>query len=165
MKRISTLPSTSYGDIILFNMQKQKKLFNESQYALPGLTCTSAVWNKVLFCDLTHQTESVGFMTDYDATAAFDRVLHEISVITCRMVGLPVSAYLFIFHLLQRMEFHIITGFGSSNISFCNNSDPLQIGQGILQGSSSAAPIYNICADVSLATYMRIAHGASFHHE
>ena len=34
----------------------------------------------------------------------------------------------------------------------------------MLQGSSSAAPIYNISTDVSLATYNRLAHGAVFQH-
>jgi hypothetical protein len=28
------------------------KAFNKSQYALPGSTCNSAVWNKMLYCDL-----------------------------------------------------------------------------------------------------------------
>jgi hypothetical protein len=54
--------------------------FNKSQYALPGLTCNSAIWNKTLFCDLIRQTNSAGFMTDYDAKAAFDRVLHSMSI-------------------------------------------------------------------------------------
>lgn len=62
---------------------------DKSQYALPGSTCNGAVWNKVLFCDLLRQTLTQGIMTDYDATAAFDRVLHAISIITCQRLGLP----------------------------------------------------------------------------
>jgi hypothetical protein len=62
------------------------------------------------------------------------------------------------------MEFHLITGFGSSAMSFHNNEDPTQIGQGMLQGSSSAAPIYNISNDVSLSTYGKIATGSTFIH-
>jgi hypothetical protein len=30
----------------------QHKALDESQYAIPGQTCNSAVWNKVLYCDL-----------------------------------------------------------------------------------------------------------------
>jgi hypothetical protein len=56
---------------------------DKAQYALPGMTCNSAVWNKVLFCDLIRQSLSTGVLTDYDATAAFDRVLHAIANITC----------------------------------------------------------------------------------
>ncbi len=61
---------------------------NDSQYAIPGQTCHSAVWNKVLYCDLLRQTLSPGIMTDYDATAAFDRVLHAMTIITCQRFGI-----------------------------------------------------------------------------
>jgi hypothetical protein len=135
-----------------------------SQYARPGITCQIAVWNKVLFCDLTRQTQTSGIMTDYDASAAFDRVLHTMSILTCRRLGMPSNACMFMYHLLQNMDFHLITGYGPSLQSFKNNEDPLQIGQGLLQGSSSAAPIYNFTTDMSLTTYNKIATGASFTH-
>ncbi len=112
---------------------------DSAQYAIPGSTCSSAIWNKVLFCDLLHQTFSTGIMTDYDATAAFDRVLHALTIITCHRLRLPMEACIFMFHLLRNMEFHIITGFGKSLSSFKNNADSTSIGQGVLQGSSSAA--------------------------
>jgi hypothetical protein len=101
-------------------------------------------------------------MTDYDATATFDRVLHAMSVITCRRKDLPINASIFLFNLLQNMEFHLVTGYGRSTNSFLNNEDPTIPGQGVLQGSSSAAPIYNFNTDVSLATYNKFATGATF---
>jgi len=51
------------------------KLLNSDQYAIPGQTCNNAVLNKILFLDLSQQTLSAGILTDYDATAAFDRVI------------------------------------------------------------------------------------------
>ncbi len=48
--------------------------------------------------------------------------------------------------------------------TFNNNADPNQPGQGVLQGSSSAAPIYNFNSDVSLTTYNKLATGATFIH-
>jgi hypothetical protein len=62
------------------------------------------------------------------------------------------------------MEFCVITGFGESIKSFRNDDHPTQIGQGMLQGSSSAAPLYNITSDVSLAAYKKMATGARFQH-
>jgi hypothetical protein len=44
------------------------------------------------------------------------------------------------------------------------NSCITQAGQGILQGSSSAAPIYNVKTDVSLAAYKKLSTGAEFRH-
>lgn len=62
------------------------------------------------------------------------------------------------------MEFHVVTGFGSSTSSFCNNSDPHNVGQRVFQGSSSAAPLYTINSDVCLTTYRKLAKGATFLH-
>jgi hypothetical protein len=131
---------------------------------MPGLTCNSAVWSKMLFCDLTRQTLTKGMLTDYDATMAFDRVLHAVAVITCRRISLPNSSGLFIYNLLPNMEFHLITGYEVSCKHFKNNADSDHPGQGMLQGSSSAAPIYNFTSDVSLKAYQSITKGATFTH-
>jgi hypothetical protein len=103
-------------------------------------------------------------MTDYDATVAFDHVLAGLSILTCQCMGLPRIAGLFMFHLLQNMSFHLMTGFGKSVQYFHNNEDPSRPGQGVLQGSSSAAPIFIFNSDVSLTTYCKQAHEASFTH-
>jgi hypothetical protein len=71
-------------------------------------------------------------MTAYDATAAFDRVLHSITVITYRRLGIPMEACKFIQTLLHNMEFHIITGYGIALNSFLNNADEMMPGQGML---------------------------------
>jgi hypothetical protein len=71
-----------WGKQLIHHAMKHNKV-NKCQYALPGSTCQSAVWSKILFCDLLHQTKTKGIMTDYDATAALDRVLHAITLITC----------------------------------------------------------------------------------
>lgn len=65
---------------------------------------------------------------------------------------------MFMYNLLQNMEFHLATGFGLSKQSLS------QVGQGMLQGSSSAATIYNVNSDVSLTTYKRLATGSNFIH-
>jgi hypothetical protein len=63
------------------------------------------------------------------------------------------------------MEFHLATGFGVSETSLKNNEDPSQIGQVVLQGSSSAAPVYNVNSYVSLSAYKKkIASESQFIH-
>ena len=66
------------------------------------------------------------------------------------------------YHLLRSMIFHLITGFGESVASFYNDEDPMEIGQGVLQGTSSAAPIFNMNSDVSLSAYRQLGKGATF---
>jgi hypothetical protein len=131
---------------------------NQSQYALPGQTCNNAVLNKLLYLDLSRQTLSPGIMMDYNATAAFDRVLAGLSIITCQRMGLPYIAGTCMFHLLRSMNFHLMTGFGRLVASYHNSDDP------ILQGSSSVAPIFIFNSDVSLTTYCKLSKGAAFIH-
>ena len=97
---------------------------NQSQFALPGQTCNNTVLNKLLFLDLSRQTLCPGIMTDYDATATFDRVLAGLSIVTCQRMGLPYSAGTFMFHLLRNMNFHLMMGFGRSVSSYNNSTDP-----------------------------------------
>jgi hypothetical protein len=97
--------------------------------------------SKVLFYDLSRQTLAPGILTDYDATSAFDRVLATLSIVTSCHVGLPQIAGIFMFNLLREMSFSLITGFGKSASSYNNDTDGI-VGQGVLQGSSSAAPLY-----------------------
>jgi hypothetical protein len=137
---------------------------NQSQFALPGQTCHNAVLNKLLFLDLSRQTLCPGIMTDYDATATFDHVLAGLSIVTCQRMGLPYSAGTFMFHLLRNMNFHLMMGFGRSVSSYNNSADPTSPGKGVLQGSSSVAPIFIFNSDVSLTTYCQLSKGAVFTH-
>jgi len=136
---------------------------DSSQFSILGQTCNNAVLNKVLFFDLSRQTLSPGILMDYDATAAFDRVLANLSIVTSQQMSLPRNAGYFTFHLLQRMSFNLITGFGKSNSSYNNDSHGVA-GQGVLQGSSSAAPLFILNSDVSLHTYKKLSTGATFSH-
>jgi hypothetical protein len=136
---------------------------DSAQYALPGQMCNNAMLNKLLFLDLSRQTLSPGILIDFDATAAFDRFLAGLSIVTSQRMGLPRIAGIFMYQLLYNMSFNLITGFGTSSSTY-NNTDNNLSGQGVLQGSSSAAPLFIPNSDVSLHTYNRIGSGASFVH-
>jgi hypothetical protein len=118
----------TWGYRLIHTAQKANQL-DTSQYALPGQTYHSAVWNKLLYCDSMQQTLFSGIMTDYDATSAFDRVPHAMSIITCQHLGIPNNACMLMFKLLQHMEFFLLMGFGVTSTSFKNNKDPSQSGK------------------------------------
>ncbi len=67
------------------------------------------------------------------------------------------------YDLLRQMKFHLITGFEKSTYSFRNDEDDI-VGQGVLQGSSSAAPIFLLNSEISLSAYNKIGIGAAFCH-
>jgi len=75
-------------------------VYNEAQFASPGKLCQSAILNKVLFFDILRQNRHYGALIDNDATAAFDRVLPALCVVTCRQLGMPKQAQRFFFKML-----------------------------------------------------------------
>jgi len=151
-----------WGHRLIHHANKHSGL-DKAQYIIPGQTCNNAVLNKVLFFDLSRQSLSPGILSDFDVTAAFDRVIAGISIITCERVGLPRSADIFMYQLLQKMRFHLITGFGQSISSYSNTKQNVT-GQGVLQGSSSACPIFILNSSVALSAYHKHGTGATFTH-
>lgn len=147
----------------LIRHASRHQAIDPAQYALPGQTCNNAVLNKTLFFDLSRQTLSAGVLSDFDATAAFGRIIAGLSMVTCERVGLPRPAGIFMFNLLHHTKFHLITGFGKSMSSYHNTQNNIT-GQGVLQGSSSACPIYILNSNVSLSVYCKTAVGAAFKH-
>lgn len=137
---------------------------DKAQFAIPGQTWHNAILNRILYLDLLRQTLMPGLMLDYDARAAFDRVINGIANLACQRLSLPNIAGNFMRKLLQDMTFHVVTAFGRSAKTFSNSDDPSSIGQGGLQGSSSACPIYIFNSDVSLSTYKKYATDAKFIH-
>jgi len=139
-------------------------LFNTSQYALPGKTCNSAVLKKVLFFDLLRQTQQAGSIVDFDAKAAYDSIIPALATVTCMRMGLPRFAGDFMTLLINQMEYSVATGLGESTKTYKAGANPFFLCQGGMQGSASAAPIYNIHHDVSLTTYTEHGTPAVFHH-
>jgi len=69
----------------------------------------------------------------------------------------------FMYQLIKDINFHLITGFGKS-ISSYSNTENNKTGQGLLQVSSSACPIFILNSNVSLSAYQCNAKGVSFLH-
>jgi hypothetical protein len=106
-------------------------------------------------------SQSLGILTDFDTTAAFDLVLAGLSIATCQRMGLPFIAGHFMFDLLKNMNFHLVTGFGRSPDGYLNHQDNIT-GQGVLQGHNLAAPIFLLKSDISLSAYSSTGIGATF---
>ena len=109
-------------------------VYNEAQFASPGKLCHSAIVNKVIFFDLLRQTKQYGALMDNDATAAFDRVLPALCVVTCRQLGMPKSAQRFFFRLLRQMVYTTTTAHGTSTATYSASADSNVPGQGVIQG-------------------------------
>ena len=81
--------------------------------------------------------------TNYDATAAFNRILAGLASITCHQVGLPHIAGNVMFQLLKQMSFHLVTGFSQLDDCFKNDQDGIT-GQGVLARCSSGVATWHV---------------------
>ena len=139
-------------------------VYNEAQFASPGKLCISAILNKVLFFDLLRQSRQYGALSDNDATAAFDRVLPALCVVTCRQLGMPKQAQRFFFKLLRQMEYSVTTAHGTSTQTYSAIEDPSAPGQGVIQGGGASLPNYKSQQLPVIKAYERNAIPAVFQH-
>lgn len=79
---------------------------------------------------------------DNDATAAFDRVLPALCVVTCRQLGMPTQAQRFFFHILRQMVYTTTTAHGCSTAAYSATANPKVPGQGVIQGGCASLPNY-----------------------
>ena len=91
-----------------------------------------------LSLDLMHQMRQCGALMDNDATAAFDRVLPALCVITCRQLGMPKSAQRFFLKVLRQMEYTVTTAHGKSQDTYSTTTNPKVPGQGVIQGGGAS---------------------------
>ena len=117
-------------------------VYNEAQFASPGKLCQSAIVNKVLFFDLLRQNRYYGALIDNDATAAFDRVLPALCVVTCRQLGMPKAAQRFFFKMLRQTIYTTTTAHGRSAQTYSATANPQVPGQGVMQGGGASLPNY-----------------------
>jgi len=121
---------------------RKEGVYHHSQFAVPGKLCGSAILNKVLYFDMLCQTRQCGALMDNDATAAFDRVLPALCVVTCRQLGMPKEAQRFFFRLLRQMEFTVTTSHGTSTQTYTASGNTSAPGQGVIQGGGASGPNY-----------------------
>ena len=139
-------------------------IYSEDQYAAPGKLCCSAILNKVLFFDSLRQMRQCGALMDNDATAAFDRVLPALCVVTCRQLGMPKSAQRFFFHVLRQMEYTVTTAHGTSKASYSASANPKVPGQGVIQGGGASQPNFYSQQHPVIKSVERNCTPAIFHH-
>lgn len=120
----------------------EEDIYNEAQFALPGKLCQSAIVNKVLLFDLLRQNRHYGALIDNDATAAFDRALPALCVVTCRQLGMPKEAQRFFFKMLRQMIYTTTTAHGRSKQTYSATPNPKAPGQGVMQGGGANLPNY-----------------------
>ena len=138
--------------------------YHHSQFAVPGKLCGSAILNRVLYFDMLRQTKQCGALMDNDATAAFDRVLPALCVVTCRQLGMPKEAQRFFFRILRQMEYTVTTAHGKSTQTYMASGNSAAPGQGVIQGGGASGPNYASQQHPVLKAYENNCPPAEFYH-
>lgn len=118
----------------LMKNAESKNLITDEQYGgRPRRQAQSAVINKVLYYNLSHQMlMPAAFMND-DARACYDRIVTPLSSLECRKWGAPFRLAQFTNNFIESQTYALQTGHGISEGTYTyNEQDPTQgSGQGI----------------------------------
>ena len=141
-----------------------ENLLDPAQYALPGKQCIGAVLAKVLFLDICRQMRTDCGFAETDAKACFDRVIPLLAIVTCRRIGLPSQAAIFMNLLLRQLTFKLRTAHGMSDTSYSANDDSSNPGNGSGQGLSFSPPLWIGTSDPLLRAMRKTLPGVTFSH-
>lgn len=118
----------------LMKHAESKNLITDEQYGgRSRRQAQSAVINKVLYYNLSHQMLMPSAYMDDDARACYDRIITPLSSLECRKWGAPYKLAQFTNKFIESQTYALRTGHGISEGTYTyTNDDPIQgSGQGI----------------------------------
>jgi hypothetical protein len=112
--------------------QDKDGIISEHQYGRSHRTCISPILNKLLTIQILIQK----IVFDNDAKGCYDRIISGIALLSIRRLGYSKNSVKTLGKLWKKLEHHISTGFGVSDISYSSTVQELLYGIG--QGSCSS---------------------------
>jgi len=139
-----------------------KELITDEQYGgRARRQAQSAVINKVLYYNLSHQMLMPAAFMDDDARACYDRIITPLSSLECRKWGAPYALTKFTNTFIENQTYSIKTGHGISQGTYkYTTSDPIQ-GSG--QGIGWAGPRWLCSGDTCSRIMAKTYTGMYFH--
>jgi hypothetical protein len=118
--------------------------------------------NSVLICDDSRFRRKTMAICSNDAKGCFDRMVHSVTYICMRRLGIPKFPLLSMFKVIQKLDHHVRTAFGTSE----NTYGPLSHAgahpnQGILQGNGAAMSGWTAVSSVIVNTMRDLGFGYS----
>ena len=128
-------------------------LITDEQYGgRNGRMAQSAVLNKLMYYNLSHQTLTPCAFMDDDARACYDRIVTCMSSLECRKWGIDDKVGAFTNDFIESQKFHIRSAFGVSIDAYTPSQDKPTQGSG--QGISWSGPGWT-CTSDSISRVMR----------
>jgi hypothetical protein len=118
--------------------------------------------NSPLICDDSCFRRKAVDICSNDAKGCFDRMVHSVTYICMRRLGIPKFPLLSMFQVIQKLSHHVRTAFGTSEQTYGPNAFAgARPNQGILQGNGAAMLGWTAVSSVIVNTMQELGFGYS----
>ena len=145
----------------LLSYAEKHNLISEEQFgSRKGHKASLAVLNKRLTLDLLRQKKQAGALIVNYAKSCYDRVAHNVAILSMRRMGAPRSTVTSLFRTFQTATHNIRTAYGDSSREYTSDDTDIPL-QGIAQGNG-CAPAGWVCISTPIINALRAASFGAF---
>lgn len=136
-------------------------VLNEGQFgSRPRRNATDPVFMEELQCEISRATRKPVVLTNYDATACYDRIIPSIGMLVSRKFGVPFQVTQTNAETLEKAEYRIRTELGLAPTGYSHSDDMPIYGTG--QGSANSPAIWCFLSSCLFDSYDEIAQPATY---
>jgi len=137
------------------------RLLNEGQFgSRPFRNATEPVFIEEHQLEISRATRKPVVLTNYDATACYDRIIPNLGMTVSQKYGVPSSVTVSNASTLEKAEFHVRTDLGVSPTGYHHEPDYPVYGTG--QGSANSPAIWCFLSSTLFDCYDTKAHQATY---
>lgn len=136
-------------------------MLNDGQYgSRPRQNAIDPVFIEELQCKISRATRKPIVLTNYDATACYNRIIPSIGMLARRKCGVPASVTQANAVTLEKAEYCVCTELGLAPTGYIHSSDLPIYSTG--QGSTNSPAIWCLVSSCLFDGYDDIAHPATY---
>ena len=137
------------------------KALNEGQYgSRPRRNATDPVFLEELQCEVSRATRRPVVLTNYDATACYDRIIPNVASLVSQKFGVHPKVVKANMETLQRAEYRIRTDMGLAPTGYSHTPEFPIYGTG--QGSANSPAIWCFLSSCLFDSYEDVAYPATY---
>jgi len=149
------------GREMMYHAEQYGLVAGEQYGSRHGRSSITQSLNKRLTFDQFRQLKQAATVCSNDATSCYDRIVHRIAAQSMYRCGVPKPALICMFSTIQRLQHHIRTLFGDSQISAGTDLWAVPI-SGIGQGNGAGPQIWAVVSTPILDILRNAGYGATF---
>ena len=137
------------------------KVLNDGQYgSRPRRNATDPVFLEELQCKVSRATRQPVILTNYDATACYDRIIPNVASLVSQKFGVHPKVVKSYMSTLQQTEYRIRTDMGIAATGYCHSPEFPIYGTG--QGSANSPAIWCFLSSCLFDAYEDVSYPAQY---